>query len=101
MRERIASLADALHRAAYSERLRWDSDIQLHAWWADAEGRVLAGEYPGHGLDVATTWKKLALLAEAGITTIIDLTDAGDGLAAYQDHLPAIAAERTSEKETP
>lgn len=94
MRERIESLADALHRAAHGERLRWESDLQLHAWWADAEGRLLAGEYPGHGLDVATTRQKLALLAEAGITTIIDLTDAGDGLAAYQDHLPAIAAER-------
>ena len=43
---------------------------------------------------MATTRQKLALLAEAGITTIIYLTDAGDGLAAYQDHLPAIAAER-------
>ncbi len=94
MRERIESLADALHRAAVGERLRWDHDLRLHAWWADAEGRLLAGEYPGHGLDVATTRQKLGLLAAAGITAIIDLTDAGDGLAAYQDHLPAIAAEQ-------
>ena len=43
---------------------------------------------------MATPRQKLGLLAAAGITAIIDLTDNGDGLAVYQDHLPAIAAEQ-------
>jgi hypothetical protein len=94
MRERIESLADALHRAASGRRLLWEHDLDFHGWWADPEGRVLGGEYPGHRDDLATTRRKLALLAEAGVGTIIDLTDDDDWLTPYAEHVAAIAAER-------
>lgn len=94
LRERIESLADALHRAAIGERLLWEHDLDLHAWWADAEGRVLAGEYPGHRNDPAATRRKLRLLADAGIGTIIDLTDDNDWLTPYAAELPGVVAER-------
>jgi ADP-ribosylglycohydrolase/protein-tyrosine phosphatase len=94
MRDRIESLADALHRAALGERLLWAHDLDLHGWWADAEGRVLAGEYPGHRNDPVATRRKLSLLAAAGIGTIIDLTDDNDWLTPYAADLAAIARER-------
>ena len=94
MRGRIESLADALHRAAMGRRLLWEHDRDFHGWWADSEGRVLGGEYPGHRDDPTTTRRKLALLAEAGVGTIVDLTDQGDWLTPYADHVAAVAAER-------
>jgi ADP-ribosyl-[dinitrogen reductase] hydrolase len=92
MRARIESLADALHRAAVGQRLLWEHDEYFHGWWADAEGRVLGGEYPGDRDDEDTTLLKLQLLAKAGIGTIIDLTDEHDWLTAYEEHLPTIGA---------
>ncbi len=94
MRERIESLADALHRAATGQQLLWPHDLDLHAWWADAEGRVLAGEYPTRRESTVDTRAKLSLLVDAGIRTIIDLTERTEGLMPYQDHLDAIAQER-------
>jgi ADP-ribosyl-[dinitrogen reductase] hydrolase len=94
MRERIESLADALHRAAVGERLLWEHELELHGWWADSEGRILAGEYPGHRNDPAATRRKLSLLVDAGIGTIIDLTDDADRLHPYAADLEAIAAAR-------
>ena len=93
MRGRIESLADALHRAALGQRLLWEHDLDLHGWWADAEGRVLAGEYPGQRDDPTATRRKLRLLAAAGIGTIIDLTDDADGLTPYAADLAAVAGE--------
>lgn len=66
MRRRIESLADALHRAAVGQRLLWEHDEYFHGWWADAEGRVPGGEYPGDRDDEDTTlidfhsWRRLA-----------------------------------------
>ena len=94
MRERIESLADALHRAATGRRLLWEHDLDFHGWWADPEGRVLGGEYPGHRDDSVATRRKLELLAAAGVGTIIDLTDDDDWLTPYADHVAAVAAER-------
>ena len=94
LRGRIESLADALHRAALGERLLWEHDLDLHGWWADAEGRVLAGEYPGHRNDPAATRRKLRLLADAGIGAIIDLTDDDDWLTSYAAELPRVLAEQ-------
>lgn len=94
MRERIESLADALHRASRGKRLVWEHDDDFHGWWADPEGRVLGGEYPGdkHGLE-DNAKEKLSFLARAGIGTIIDLTDDNDWLEPYAELLPEVAAE--------
>ncbi len=94
MRERIESLADALHRAAVGTRLAWEHDEFFHGWWADAEGRVLGGEFPGDRDDPDIARLKLALLARAGVGTIIDLTDEEDRLTPYDEHLRAVAAEQ-------
>jgi len=94
MRGRIESLADALHRAAMGERLLWEHDLDFHGWWADPEGRVLGGEYPGHRDDSVAPRRKLGLLVDAGVGTIIDLTDNDDWLTPYADHVAAVAAER-------
>jgi len=79
-----------------ADRPAWNDDLFLHAWWADTEGCLLAGEYPGHHNDAQATRKKLELLAAAGIGTIIDLTDSNDRLAPYHEHLPAIAGPRNA-----
>ena len=47
---------------------------------------VPAGEYPG-GADAITARAKLAVLPDAGIGTIIDLTEVSDGL---RDHEPLL-----------
>jgi protein tyrosine/serine phosphatase len=94
MRERIESLADALHREATRETLRWGHDLSLHAWWADADGQVLGGEYPARRESLSDTRAKLSLLVDAGIRTIIDLTERTEGLMPYQEHLEAIAQVR-------
>ncbi|MGI9176600.1 MAG: ADP-ribosylglycohydrolase family protein [Pirellulales bacterium] len=94
MRERIESLADALHRAAVGTRLEWEHDEFLHAWWADAEGRVLGGEFPGDRDEPDISRLKLELLARAGVGTIIDLTDDDDRLTGYEGHLPVVATEQ-------
>jgi hypothetical protein len=70
-----------------NDRPVWAHDAFFHAWWADAEGKVLAGEYPGQKNDVAGTREKLSLLAAAGVGTIIDLTHPTDRLEGYEQHL--------------
>ena len=90
MRELIVRLADALHEAAAGAGPRWPHDEAHHAWWADAEGRVLAGEFPAHRGDDENTLERLRLLAEAGIGTIIDLTEDRDGLTPYEPHLAEV-----------
>ncbi len=92
MRKRIESLADALHAAAVGERGRWAFDDDFHAWWVDP-GRILAGEYPG-STDAAEREVKLALLADAGIDTIIDLTRDDDRLSAYAEPWEALGKVR-------
>ena len=97
MRLRIESLADGLHGAAIGEVWPWAFDDSHHAWWVEPgripAGRVLAGEYPGK-LDPAQVGLPLAMLADAGIDTIIDLTDANDGLAPYDAQWAEIAEMR-------
>jgi hypothetical protein len=73
------------------ERAMWEHDEFFHAWWADTEGRVLAGEYPGHRGDDDNTQQKLSLLEAAGVRTIIDLTHEADRLSPYEQHFPASA----------
>lgn len=75
------------------ERRVWEHDKTLHAWWADDEGCVLAGQYPSAKDDLETTLTKLKLLTEAGIDTIIDLTEPTEGLTPYADHLDVAAVE--------
>jgi len=79
---------------AMETRMQWEHDEFFHGWWADAEGRVLGGEYPGDRDDPDITRLRLALLARAGVGTIIDLTDEEDWLTPYDEHLPAVAAEQ-------
>jgi protein-tyrosine phosphatase len=66
----------------------WPHDEVLHAWWVEP-ARLLAGEYPGARTPEKTA-KKLQLLADAGIDTIIDLTRPEDGLEPYQEALLAV-----------
>jgi hypothetical protein len=94
MRQRIESLADALHRAAVGTRLEWEHDDALHAWWVDGEGRILAGEFPSARNDPEVTRWKLDLLADAGVDTIIDLTEPTEPLTPYHDQLADLSAER-------
>lgn len=93
LRDRIVSLADALHRAANSHRLRWHHDAILHAWWVDREGLVLAGEYPGYGENSPARRESLLQLADANVRLIIDLTNAEDDLPLYINDLKSILAE--------
>lgn len=72
----------------------WMDDDILHAWWADREGTVLAGEYPGDKSAAASTRRKLSLLIASGVGAIIDLTHDTDGLASYEEQMREVAAER-------
>ena len=92
MRKRIESLADALHASAIGQRHGWAFDDDFHAWWVEP-GRILAGEYPGSP-DPAERDVKLALLADAGINTILDLTRDDDRLSAYAEPWEALGEVR-------
>ena len=48
-----------------------------HCYWVEP-GQLLAGEYPMVKDDEAASRAKLAALTEAGVTTFIDLTEAGE-----------------------
>ncbi|KQR98718.1 hypothetical protein ASG12_10040 [Williamsia sp. Leaf354] len=63
----------------------WPHDTRLHAWWVTPG--LLAGEYPGDR-DRDSAREKIDLLAEAGITAIVDLTTPQDRLRPYVDLLP-------------
>jgi len=64
---------------------RWPHDAVLHAWWVEP-GRLLAGEYPG-ARTAEKTAKKLQLLIDAGVNTIVDLTRPEDHLEPYREAL--------------
>jgi ADP-ribosyl-[dinitrogen reductase] hydrolase len=92
MATRITSLADALYdlESASAEVLpTWRYDDAFHAWWA--QPGVLAGEYPGTQTADPT---KLALLLDAGIRTVIDLTTPQDKLRPYREQLLEMAKLR-------
>jgi hypothetical protein len=69
---------------------RWPHDEILHAWWVEP-GRLLAGEYPGAKTPEKAA-KKLRLLVDAGVDSIIDLTTVQDRLESYQEALQLAAA---------
>jgi len=62
-----------------------------NSYWLPGE-RVLAGEYPG-AQDAFATLARLELFLDAGITSFIDLTAAGE-LVPYEPLLSALAARR-------
>jgi hypothetical protein len=70
---------------------RWQHDEVLHAWWVEP-GRLLAGEYPGARTPEEAA-KKVRLLVDAGVDSIIDLTTPADGLAPYKETLRLAAEE--------
>jgi protein-tyrosine phosphatase len=74
------------------EKTRWPHDTLLHAWWVEP-GRLLAGEYPG-ARTAGKTAKKLQLLVDAGVDSIVDLTRPEDRLEPYQEALRT-ACERS------
>jgi len=63
----------------------WSHDHTLHAWWAEP-GRLLAGEYPGSRTPERAA-HKIALLIDAGVGSIVDLTTADEGLTPYSRQL--------------
>jgi protein tyrosine/serine phosphatase len=71
----------------------WPHDALLHAWWVEP-GRLLAGEYPGARTPEEAA-KKLQLLVDAGVDSIVDLTRPEDGLEPYHEALRR-ACERAS-----
>lgn len=70
----------------------WGDDNLVHAWWV-VPGRLLAGEYPG-AKTAEKAARKIQALLDAGITSFVDLTEAGeptwDGtpMIPYSDGLP-------------
>jgi len=58
----------------------------VDSFWIEA-GRLLAGTYAG-AADEADARRRLQALAAAGITLIVDLTHADDGLPPYASLLP-------------
>jgi hypothetical protein len=66
---------------------RWPHDAILHAWWVEP-GRLLAGEYPGARTPEKTR-RKVRLIVDAGIDSIVDLTTPDDGLEPYEQDLMA------------
>lgn len=75
----------------------WPHDDILHAWWVQP-GRLLAGEYPA-SLNPAKSVQKRRVLLEAGVDSIVDLTEAGerswggDVLEPYHEAICAAADE--------
>lgn len=72
--DRIVALASGLALAQTPQEppAAWPHDKVFHAWWAEP-GRLLAGEYPG-SLDPAHRDRKLSVLMDWGVRTIVDLT---------------------------
>jgi protein-tyrosine phosphatase len=62
-----------------------------NSYWLPGE-RILAGEYPG-AQDARATSARLELFLDAGISSFIDLTSAGE-LVPYEPLLREMAAER-------
>ncbi|MFM8236678.1 MAG: ADP-ribosylglycohydrolase family protein [Actinomycetota bacterium] len=93
-RERIEALATGLFTqgGGVVDTDHWAFDQLLHAYWVEP-GRLLAGEYPGHPEETVAR-RKIDLLADHGIRTIIDLTTVHDGLAPYDPVVASVAAAR-------
>jgi protein-tyrosine phosphatase len=70
---------------------RWPHDEILHAWWVEP-GRLHAGEYPGAKTPEKAA-KKLRLLVDAGVDSIVDLTTADDHLEPYEEALQLAAGK--------
>jgi protein-tyrosine phosphatase len=71
-----------------SDSAAWPHDALLHAWWVEP-GRLLAGEYPGARTPEKAA-KKVQLLIDAGVDSIVDLTRPEDLLEPYQEALQAV-----------
>lgn len=55
----------------------------LYCYWMD-EGRLLAGEYPGHPSDDERVREKVGALLTAGVTLFVYLTHIRDGMRPYE-----------------
>ena len=64
----------------------WDHDALIHAYWV-RRGALLAGEYPGSPNDDKAQ-RKIAALIDAGVTSFVDLTEAGEPAGGGQPMLP-------------
>jgi hypothetical protein len=73
----------------------WPHDAEMHAWWVEPR-RLLAGEYPG-SKDPELAQRKIELLVDAGVDSVIDLTTRHDPLLPYENglHSAAVQAGRT------
>ena len=91
--DRIEYIASRLYSgAAGVDEPPWPYDETFHAWWA-IPGEVLAGEYPGTR-QASETRDKLHLLVDAGVRTIVDLTDENARMRLYDAEMAAVGAER-------
>ena len=54
----------------------WEHDAVVHGYWV-VRGRLLATEYPG-AKDEEKARRKLGVLLDAGVTSFVDLTEAGE-----------------------
>ena len=54
----------------------WEHDPEIHGYWV-MTGRLLATEYPG-AKDEEKALRKLQVLRDAGVTSFVDLTEAGE-----------------------
>ena len=76
----------------------WEHDELIHGYWV-IKGELLATEYPG-AKELQKARQKLATLIDAGITSFVDLTEAGemtrggDRMKPYDALLRDVAAER-------
>ena len=57
-----------------------------YCYWVE-EGRLLAGEYPGHLSDDGRVREKVGALLAAGVTLFVDLTHVRDGMRPYEPML--------------
>ena len=55
----------------------------IYCYWVE-EGRLLAGEYPGHPSDDERVREKVAALLAAGVTLFVDLTHVRDRMRPYE-----------------
>jgi ADP-ribosyl-[dinitrogen reductase] hydrolase len=93
LRDRIEQMASVLFRAGGGrpDDERWRHDELQHAWWVEP-GAVLAGEYPA-SLDRSKSRQKLEVLVDAGVRTLIDLTEPHE-LEPYAPTLAEVAEAR-------
>jgi protein-tyrosine phosphatase len=66
----------APNNTAPNNTASWEHDDLVHGYWI-IPGRLLATEYPGHKT-AEKARRKLAVLADAGVTSMVDLTEAGE-----------------------